>query len=76
MNNGMNRKEWRPITDIKNKVSTNKLTITKADIGKTIVILTQEEDQHKVNNFIEDNNFTVINNGTQHYQKNIKQTLK
>jgi hypothetical protein len=61
----------------KNKVSTNKLTITKADKGKTVLILTQEEYHHKVNNFIQDNRFTVINNNpTQHYQKTIKQTLK
>lgn len=30
-------------TDIKNKVSTNKLTITKTNKGKTIVILAQQD---------------------------------
>jgi hypothetical protein len=50
-------------------VSTNKLTITKADKGKPIVILTQEEFEHKVIKFIQNNKFTVINNPTQHYQK-------
>jgi hypothetical protein len=38
INNKKNKKEWELIIDIKNKVSTNKLTITKAGKGKTIVI--------------------------------------
>jgi hypothetical protein len=57
----------------KNTVSTNKLTITKADKVKTIVILKQEEYEYKVNYFLQDNKFTVIkNNTTQHYQKTIE----
>jgi hypothetical protein len=49
-NNKRNEKEWKLITDIKSKTSGNKLNITKADKGKGIVIITQEECQHKVNN--------------------------
>jgi hypothetical protein len=74
INNRKNKKEWKLITDIKNKVSTNKLTITKAGKGKTIVIFTQEE--YKINNFIQDKLTVMNNNTTQHYQKTIKQTLK
>jgi hypothetical protein len=49
----------------------------KSSKGKTILILTQEKYEHKVNNIIQDNKFIVINNKpTQHYQKIIKQTLK
>jgi hypothetical protein len=54
-----------------------KITTTKANKGKPIVTLTQEEYERRVNNFIKDNKFIVINNNTtQHYQKNLKQTLK
>jgi hypothetical protein len=60
-----------------NKIVMNKLTITKADKRKALVILTQEEYKHKINNFIRDNQFIMINNNpTQYCQKNIKQTLK
>jgi hypothetical protein len=51
-------------------MSTNKLTITRADKGNTVVMSTVEEYKQKVENFIHDNQFTVIsNNPTQHYQK-------
>jgi hypothetical protein len=56
---------------------TNQLIITKAGKGKTIAVLTQEECKHKINNFIQNNQFTmIISNPTQYYQKIIKQTLK
>jgi hypothetical protein len=60
--------------NIKNKISKNILTITKADNGKTLVILTQDEYKHEIRNFIQDNQFIMINkNPTQQYQKtNIK----
>jgi hypothetical protein len=57
----------------KNKILKNKLTITKSDKGKTLVITTQEEYKHKTINFIHDNNFTTK---TQQYQKIVKQTFK
>jgi hypothetical protein len=73
----VNKKEWKLMTDIRNKLSTNELTITKADKRKTVVILTKDKYKQKVNNFIQDNKFTATNNNPkQHYQKIIKQTLK
>jgi hypothetical protein len=40
-------------------------------------MLTQEEQEHEVNDFIQGNKFSVINNNpTQDYQKAIKQTPK
>jgi hypothetical protein len=42
-----------------------------------MVVLTHEKYEIKVNNFLQDNNFTVINNNpTQHYKKPVKQALK
>jgi hypothetical protein len=55
----------------------NRLIITRADKGKTLVILTKEEYNHKIQNFIQDNHLIKMNkNPTQQYQKIIKQTLK
>jgi hypothetical protein len=55
--------------NIKNKFQKNKLIVTKADKGKTLVILTQEEYKQKISNFIQDNKFTKMEK-TQH--NNIK----
>jgi hypothetical protein len=48
----MSKEEWKQIMNIKNKIGTNKLIITRADKGKTLVILTHEEYKHKIENFI------------------------
>jgi hypothetical protein len=37
------KKEWKFITDIKNKIILKKLTVTNGDSGKTLVILKQDE---------------------------------
>jgi hypothetical protein len=47
--------------DIRNKLIEKELVITKADKGKTIVILTANEYIHKVKNFIQENQFTSLN---------------
>jgi hypothetical protein len=45
--------------------------------GKTLVILTKEEYNRKIKNFIQNNHYVKLNkNPTQQYQKIIKQTLK
>jgi hypothetical protein len=56
--------------NMKNRIPKNKLTITKADKGETLVILTQEEYKHKIINFIHYNHLIIINKKpTQQYQK-------
>jgi hypothetical protein len=53
----------------------NELTITKADKGKTVVILATEDCTQKVNN-IQENQFVLLNsNPTQNYEKAIKHTV-
>jgi hypothetical protein len=75
--NKKNKEEWKQIMNIKNKILKDKFTITKADKGKTLVILKQEEHKHTIINFINNNHFIMINkNPTQQYQKTVKQTLK
>jgi hypothetical protein len=54
----------------------NELIITEADKGKTIVILTIEDYTQKINNFIQENQFVLLNNDpTQNYKKAIKHTM-
>jgi hypothetical protein len=43
VNNKKSEEEWKQIMNIKYKICMNKLTITKADKGKTLVILIQKE---------------------------------
>jgi hypothetical protein len=50
--------------NIKNKIDTNRLIITKADKGKTLVILTKEEYNHKIQNFMQGSHFIKINKST------------
>jgi hypothetical protein len=60
--------ECKIITDINDKLSTNKLTITEEDKWKTIVLLTEEEYKLKVNNFTQYHKFIANNNNaTQQY---------
>jgi hypothetical protein len=77
MINKRNKTEWKIITKIKSKLREKESIITKADKGKTLIILMQEEYKEKTKAFIQENQFTIINNNpTQRYQKKIKQTLK
>jgi TusA-related sulfurtransferase len=70
--NNINAKtEWKLA---RNKLVENELTITKADEGKTIVILFNRNLlTKKLNNFAQENRFTLLNNNpTQNYQKTRK----
>jgi hypothetical protein len=76
-NNHDSKREWKLIMNVKRKMCTNKLTITDADKGKTLVIITEEEYKQKIIEFTQENNFTLTNKGqTQQYQINVKQTIK
>ena len=71
------KREWKLAMNIKRKMLDNKLVTTKADKGKTLVIITEDEYQQKIMKFIHENNFTLINKDpTQQFQNNIKQTIK
>jgi hypothetical protein len=76
-NSDTHNKEWKAIRNIKKKLTENNLTITRADKGKTTVILILTKYEQKVNDFIKEHKITEINsNPTQKYQKRIKQILK
>jgi hypothetical protein len=56
--------------NIKNKSAENELTITQADEGKTVRIPRIENYKQQVNNFIQKNQFTMLNrNPMQNYKK-------
>jgi hypothetical protein len=75
--NTKHKEEWKLIKNIQNKIYNNKLIITKAVKGKTLITLTEEEYKQKVRNFIHNNQFTRINKDpNQQHQTIIKQTLK
>jgi hypothetical protein len=75
-NNTSSKTEWKLIRDNRNKLAKNELIITQADKGKTIVILTIEDYTQKVNNFIQENQFLLLNNDPmQNYQKAIKHSI-
>jgi hypothetical protein len=69
INNKKTKEEWKQIMNIKNKIDTNRPIITRADKGKTLVILTKEEYNHKIQNFIQDNHLITMNK-TQHHNIN------
>jgi hypothetical protein len=50
-----NKEEWKLIRNIQEKIRNNKLIITKADKGKTLIILTEEEFKQK------ETSYTIIN---------------
>lgn len=54
-------KEIKTLKQIKTKLSNNGALITKADKGNTIVIMDKNHYSLKVNNFIENNNITLVN---------------
>jgi hypothetical protein len=60
-NNKKTKEEWKQIMNIKNKIDKNRLIITRADKGKTSVILTKEEYNHKIQSFIQDNHLIKMN---------------
>jgi hypothetical protein len=58
-----------PVFNIKKKIITNQLIITKADKGEMLKILTQEEYKQKTKAYIQSNQFITINNNPTHTTK-------
>jgi hypothetical protein len=52
--------EWRTIKSIKQKLTCNQLIVTKADNGNTLVIMKEEDYNNKIEEFINNNNFTKL----------------
>jgi hypothetical protein len=52
--------EQKLIINVKYKIKQHQLIVTKADKGKTLVIINQEDYDRNVNEFISNNNFTKL----------------
>jgi hypothetical protein len=75
-NNTMNKEEWNIIRNIKEKIEEHNLIITRADKGKTIVIMEQQEYIQHIQEFINENNYTLMQrNPMKQYQKTIMNTI-
>jgi hypothetical protein len=46
---------------IKDKMANNNLVITRADEGRTVVIIKEEDYESKISEFINNNDFTQTN---------------
>jgi hypothetical protein len=76
-NNTLHKRHQYKIKQIKNILKQNNLIITKADKCKAMVIINENTLNHKIDDFIKENNITKLNKDpTQIYQKQIQQTIQ
>jgi hypothetical protein len=76
-NNIYAKRQTHILRNIKNKLNKGNAMITRADKGKTIVIIDMDEYNKKNLDFINNNNFKALNsNPTDKFQKIIKENLK
>jgi hypothetical protein len=52
--------EWKIMKEIKNKIQKHNLIITKADKGKTIVIMSLQQYQQHTQKFIQENTYEQL----------------
>jgi hypothetical protein len=67
--------EKKLITNIKNKMKQNSLTITKADKRNTLIIIDINHYNQKIDNFITNNKYTKLNKAHTKQQKTIRTTI-
>jgi mRNA-degrading endonuclease RelE of RelBE toxin-antitoxin system len=71
------KREWKNMKGIKQKIMDNRLIITQADKGKTIVIIHEHEYNKLVHDFININNFSKeAHDPTKQCQNSIAQTIR
>jgi hypothetical protein len=76
-NNRIAKQEWNTMKEIKQKITNNKLIITQADKGKSVVIIHEHEYNNIVHDFINTNQFTELTHDpVKQHQTNIKQIIK
>jgi hypothetical protein len=74
--NDKQNKEDRIIKQIRSKLTKNKVMVSKADKGNSVVISYQEEYNQKVDEFISKNNVTVMKTDiTKKLQRKIRSTV-
>jgi len=76
-NSNQATREHRVLKQIKEKLQSNEAIVSKADKGNSVVILYLQDYHNKVQDFINKNNFTVLNKDpTQSFQNQVKATIK
>ena len=76
-NSNQATREHRILNQIKEKLISNEAIVSKADKGNSVVIMYMKDYYNKVQDFIDKNNFTVINRDpTRSFQNRIKATIK
>jgi hypothetical protein len=74
--NTLYKEEWNIIKNIKDKIKEHNLIIMKADKGKSIIIMEQHEYTQYIEEFIKENNYTLLqHNPTKQYQQIIMNTI-
>jgi hypothetical protein len=70
--NTTHKRQLHTLKQIKQKITNNNAMISRADKGKTTVIIYTHDFNDKVHNFLSENNFRMIQNPTTIDQRNIK----
>jgi hypothetical protein len=74
--NGLHKRQIYIAKQLRTKLIHNNLMVTKADKGKTVVIIDKNIYIKKVENFLTDNNFIQLTQDpTNKYQKQIQQSI-
>jgi len=74
--NATHKRQWYVLKQINLKL-TNNAMITKADKGKTVIIIHTQDYNNKVQTFLSDNNsHTIPKDPTNHDQRTIQKTLQ
>lgn len=75
--NEKNKREWKELQSIKEKIKENNLVLTRADKGATIVILKKDDYNAKMNTFLQEQGIKEIKgNPTIKYTERTKQICK
>jgi hypothetical protein len=75
--NALHKRQLYIAKKIRTKLKQNNLIITKADKGKTVIIIDQNLYTQKVENFLNDNKFIQLTQDpTDKYQRQINQTIQ
>jgi hypothetical protein len=69
----LDKYEWRTLKELKEKIRKHNLTITRADKGRTVVLMEQAQYDKKVIEFLQDNGIRATKNDpTNVFQSKIK----
>jgi len=74
--NPLHKQQYKEVKLLRSELEHNNIVIMKADKSKTLVLIHKEQCIEKVNNFLEDNNITKIQNDPTSFQKQAQNIIK